>query len=325
MVPRICLYANRSDSADQFIQQVLGYWKKLANRPDQRALLATVGTGKTEMMLRALAESGPELAEKRVQILVPNNTLSQELLDRMKAILPPEANPRLHRGRLDTVLGAPLCDPSMHAKVELVESFGASAADLVCPTCPFADDVRMESTDRDDGPGVVVMPSTYGTLPAGGRGDVTVVDEDIVLSLYREVEGPHCSLGPSQRPQAAERRAWLAGWQRQANLRCTRYCKARDRSSGTRPMAGSGVTLPALRAAGLTPELAKLAAGIEYGRSEGLKAVLKGELEKGGTPDEIRKRMAAAERDYGDAWKHAEALAVARGATAAPSGRGVKR
>ncbi|RVI05000.1 hypothetical protein CN200_32120 [Sinorhizobium meliloti] len=276
------------------------------NSPLQAAILTTVGTGKTELMLRALAEFNLPLAEKRVHVFVPDNTLSGELLDRARAILPPEANARLHRGRKDEVLGDPPCHPSMHATVDLVEELGASASDLVCPNCPFADTCEWKAQTRDDAPGVVIMPHAYATLPAGGRCDVAVVDEDIVLSLHRLRAVLASRLNPAEYPKMPSGvRGWAAGngMQLQAcfDLHNAREMLWQASDSGTRVP-----TLPALRVAGLTPQLAKLAASIEYGRSEGINATLAVELGQGGDADEIRGRMATAIADYGDARKHAK-------------------
>ena len=277
-----------------------------ANRPLQAAILATVGTGKTELMLKALAEFGPDLAEKRVHILVPSNALSGELLERMHLLLPSEANPRLHRGRKDEVLGEPLCHRSMHATVDLVESYGASAADLVCPTCPFADTCEWKAQTRDDAPGVIVMPSTYGTLPAGGRCDVAVVDEDIVLSLAREVTVLIGRLDPSEAPKMP---TGVRGWEKGSMRLLYALSDLQSARNKLWNATNGGTRLPALtdlRAAGLNSDFAKLAKSIEYGRAEGLKAALEAALREGGTLEEIKKRMAAADRDYGDAWKHAK-------------------
>lgn len=275
------------------------------NLPQQTAIFATVGTGKTELMLRALGEFGLPLTEKRVHVLVPDNTLSGELLERARAILPAEANPRLHRGRRDRVLGDPPCHPDMHATVDLVEELGASAADLVCPTCPFADSCEWKAQTRDDAPGVVIMPHAYATLPAGGRCHVAVVDEDIVLSLPRSRAVLVSRLDPANPPKMPSGvRGWSEGGDRQLqaffDLHGARKMLWEASENGTRVP-----TLPALRAAGLTPQVAKLAASIEYGRSEGVKAALEIELEKGGDADEIRKRMTNAVSHYGDARKHA--------------------
>lgn len=276
------------------------------NSPLQAAILATVGTGKTELMLRAAAAFGPALAGKRVHILVPDNTLSGELLERARAILPPEANPRLHRGRLDTVLGDTPCHASMHATVKMVEEFGASAADLVCPACQFAETCEWKAQNRDDAPGVVIMPHAYATLPASGRCDVAVLDEDIVLSLHKDVPVRVGRLDPAEYPKLPSGvRGWTQGGEKQLQAIFDLY-GAREKLWRASDSGQQVPTLPALRAAGLTPQLARLAASIEYGRSEGIKAALAAELEKGGTGDEIRRRMAAAIRDYGDAWKHAK-------------------
>ncbi|RVK29527.1 DEAD/DEAH box helicase family protein [Sinorhizobium meliloti] len=276
------------------------------NTPPQAAILATVGTGKTELMLRALADFGIPVADKRVHVLVPDNTLSGELLNRARAILPPEANPRLQRGRKDEKLGDPPCHPSMHDTVDLVEELGASASDLVCPSCPFLDTCEWMAQNRDDAPGVVIMPHAYATLPAGGCCDVAVVDEDIVLSLHRSRPVLVSRLDPAEYPKMpAGVRGWENGNDRQLqagfDLQAARRMLWQASDNGMRVP-----TLPALRAAGLTPQLAKLAASIEYGRSEGINVILAVELEGGGDADEIRKRMAAAIANYGDARKHAK-------------------
>ncbi|MFU0505853.1 hypothetical protein [Pseudaminobacter sp. NGMCC 1.201702] len=275
--------------------------------PLQAAVLATPGTGKTELMLLAAADFGAALAEKRVHILVPDNTLSRELLERARKILPPEANPRLHRGRMDTVVrDEPPCHPSMHATVQLVEALGASAAELVCPTCPFAETCEWHAQNRDDAPGVVIMPHAYATLPAGGRCDAAVIDEDIVLSLHRAVPVLVSRLDPSEHPKLLTGpRGWALGNTLELNARFDLHDAGRklwDASHG-----GTRVpTLPALRAAGLTPQAAKLAKSIEYGRAEGIKAALEVAFKESRDLDQIRKLTAKAVRDYGDAWKHAK-------------------
>ncbi|MFD1330357.1 tyrosine-type recombinase/integrase [Mycoplana ramosa] len=141
---------------------------------------------------------------------------------------------------------------------------------------------------RDDAPGVVIMPHAYATLPAGGRCHVAVVDEDIVLSLPRSRAVLVSRLDPANPPKMPSGvRGWSEGGDRQLqaffDLHGARKMLWEASENGTRVP-----TLPALRAAGLTPQVAKLAASIEYGRSEGVKAALEIELEKGGDADESR-------------------------------------
>ncbi|ATU90635.1 hypothetical protein [Phyllobacterium zundukense] len=274
--------------------------------PEQRALLVPPGSGKTEAALVFIGRYLENNPENRVYFFVPDHALSGELLARARRLIP-EANPRVYRGQRDTNFGDPLCHPDMHGQVDLVHELGASVVDMVCKKCPFREDCGWLAQTADKGPGLVILPHSYLTLPQGGSCDLAFIDEEFVTGLEDFARVRVERFKPDYNiefPTIWEREwfpgAFRLGEDRQAlNEAQEKLWKATE--------CGTFVpTLPSLRRAGLTPELCKRAMGIEYDRYRGVTIQLEREIEQGGTPDEIKARLAGVRATFGDAKKKAK-------------------
>ena len=154
--------------------------------PPQTAVLAQVGIGKTDALLKALARHADALGSLRVAIYLPDNNLSGEVLKRAQEVFPSSIKVRLHRGRMDERLGPTPCHPDMHKAAEIVEELRGSVKDDLCATCRFAEKCEWLAQHRDTGPGVTIMPLTYALLPGAERFDFAVFDESFITSLISD-------------------------------------------------------------------------------------------------------------------------------------------
>ena len=154
--------------------------------PPQTAVLAQVGIGKTDALLKALARHADALGSLRVAIYLPDNNLSGEVLKRAKEVFPNSIKVRLHRGRMDERLGPTPCDPSMHEAARIVEELRGSVKDDLCATCRFGEKCTWLAQHRDTGPGVTILPFTYALLPGAERFDFAVFDEGFITSLISD-------------------------------------------------------------------------------------------------------------------------------------------
>ena len=154
--------------------------------PPQTAVLAQVGIGKTDALLKALARHDDALGSLRVAIYLPDNNLSGEVLKRAQEVFPSSIKVRLRRGRMDERLGPTPCHPSMHEAAKIVEELRGSVKDDLCATCRFAEKCEWLAQHRDTGPGVTILPFTYALLPGAERFDFAVFDEGFITSLISD-------------------------------------------------------------------------------------------------------------------------------------------
>ena len=111
-----------------------------AEEPMAQAVLATVGSGKTELAFQEIAASGV-WKDKRIYMYVPTNRLAIELRERArKAGI---SKTRVHRGQISKTPGIrSLCRKVMHPLVELVGNAGGDVKKLVCGQCEFQNKCR---------------------------------------------------------------------------------------------------------------------------------------------------------------------------------------
>ena len=278
--------------------------------PPQAAVLAQVGIGKSEALLNALARHADALAAMKVSVYLPTNELSQEMLERALVKLPEKLNPRLHRGRTDTKLGPPLCDPMMHEAANLVREVGGSVETDLCGTCKFNENCGWLKQRRDKAPGVVFKPITYATQPGAEDDDIAVFDEAFMDNLVSERSLRLSSLGsisnvvvPPKVPKKADKKeAEHFGLppEEEARLATTHLIRARKMLWEATAQGTKIPTLSELIEAGIDAGTAEAAKALEYRRLDARPDL------KGMNLEQIRAAVAAFKSKHGDAraWAH---------------------
>jgi hypothetical protein len=244
--------------------------------PPAVALRASVGLGKSEMILRELVR--PELAGKRVHYFVPLVKLGNELVERFNALAiagSPEA--RLFLGR-EQILpdGSLMCE-----KRDLASQLGRArlnvqqhlcerrvTLDEINPDtgkqktalerCPHFERCRYQAQRADRRPGIVFMAHEYLFLPDTPAADAIVIDERYYPASLRGIgkDGYFAVLDDLRLPRRG------VGDNVNADLvalgeRCIRALRA-------------GGRLADFEAAGITAEQARWAKSKEYGRLQPL-------------------------------------------------------
>ena len=235
-----------------------------AAEPMAQAILATVGSGKTEQAFREIAATGA-WRDKRIHMYVPTNRLSAELLTRAKAN--GIENARMHRGRTFEAEGIePLCDPSMHAIASEVEEAKANVRESVCSRCEFFETCGWTEQGGDDAPGLIIMPAEYAFIGGAAKADIQIFDESFWQKgkRYGKLDSVVFQSLPSiQKRDGSSRDLDAEGSLYEAN---SKMRAALERWDGT---AGP------LIEAGLTVEIAKRAKAIGHQRADRLTEELK--------------------------------------------------
>ena len=237
----------------------------IADEPIARAVIATVGAGKTEQAFREIAALGI-WRDKRVHMYVPTVVLAAEELERTQdhGI----ENARIHRSRDFKAEGIePLCDETMQPVAKVVEEAGGRVRETVCSKCKFAEACGWMKQGADDGPGLVIMPADYSLLPTAKKADVQIFDESFWQKGIRR-SGKLDTNVFAQLPTIRTRDNTQHDHDAENDLH-TANSKLR------RAIENWDDTTAPLVASGLTPEIAKRARGINHQRADLLTELLK--------------------------------------------------
>ncbi|GLS33795.1 hypothetical protein SAMN04488498_12381 [Mesorhizobium albiziae] len=288
--------------------------------PFQMAEVVSPGVGKTETMLRVVAEFADMLADKRVLVFTPDNSLTGEMHARAKKILPESLNVRFRRGRTDTKLGPAPCHKEMHEKAALIQSKGGSVADMLCPVCPHREGCEWLSYKADKAPGVVILPNNY--LVHGGEddGDIAVIDESFHQRMTGETTVKLAEMTAYRcLPNLPE---WERGWTLNSSARFSAQFDLRDARERLAIAFAHGVpSISRLRDLGISVGMANRAKTIEYGRHDGLKSTLAKAVEEGFGAEELAEAIADTEKLYGPARGYASVWRAIETQLSRPTGR----
>jgi len=237
-------------------------------------IAAELGLGKTERILYRLAHNF-ELSTKRVHLYVPQHKLAREVIDRFNAMRrggTPAA--RLHQGRDRTdgddhaVLGEngqPMCFDDVREKADIYARVGLSVSENFCPTCPHADECGWQHQRGDKGPGLVIMPNDYAFEDTAKRADAQIFDESF---WGKALPGGQVAMAVLLRPDPVPQRKGRGDdVEAMADLGAARSKLLAAFKDGV-------PTIPQLREAGITAEIAGRAKAIEHQRADAIGGII---------------------------------------------------
>ena len=218
----------------------------LEAEPHVVALKATPGVGKTQAVLDAIAQH-VDLARVRVVYSLPEHKLAAEIRARA-----PEGT-RVQRGRSrKDDNGDPMCHDL--ERVEAVGRTTGNVKELVCNHCPHWGECGWSKQSLDDSPGLILRPHNY--LFDESKADILIVDEDFVDKALRDSKVAVEKL--TRQVTVPSKRGIDEGHSADLNAYRSKLAKALE----------DGLTLTAIRAAGITEADARHAKGLEHQRAD---------------------------------------------------------
>lgn len=260
------------DSAESYLKGAIDAFLKAAaaGGPVVHAIGAELGLGKTEVVLRQIAEM-VDLDQVRVHYYVPQHRLADAVAERFNA-MSPEHEARIWKGRSRieedgtgaTALDcAPMCFDDVREKADAYQRAGVSVAEHFCPTCPHVGSCGWSRQMEDKGPGLVLLPIQYAFEASADRAHIQIFDESFWQASTHEASVALTSL-PMQEsvPARGQRGTDMAAGADLADARA-KLRKAFD-------LADDIPTIAQLREAGITVETAKRAKAVEHQRADSI-------------------------------------------------------
>lgn len=241
------------------------------NPPPIHAIAGELGLGKTEVALRHIAER-VNLSHERIHYYVPTHKLTADVRDRFNAMLKNgeariwKGRSRVEDGTSETDLdGNPMCFDDVREKADIYERAGISVSEHFCPTCPHFKTCGWSRQMEDKGPGLVLMPVNYAFESTAKRANIQIFDETFWPASMRDAT---VSFGALSIPEIVPGRTGGSDIEASADLAAARE-KLKTAFKDAPP------SIPQLRDAGITGEVARRVKAIEHQRGDAIMKVFK--------------------------------------------------